>query len=362
MNKIRVLVVDDSAFMRKVVSDILSCAPEIEVVGKARDGADALEKIQQLQPDVVTMDVEMPVMDGLTALRHIMSRHRLPVIMLSSLTKHGADMTMKALELGAVDFIAKPSGQISLDIETVKDDIVNKVIIAAGTRKKLATYSPQPASAVQTRPVSPSNQGLPVGATRGLRKLLLIGTSTGGPKALHEVIPRLPGNLDAGILIVQHMPPNFTRSLAERLDNLSQLKVKEAEQGEKILPGCAYIAPGDYHLKMEARNNHGVRELFVRLDQSPTRNGHRPAADVMLEAAAEQFWGPMLVVIMTGMGNDGTAGMVRIKKRGGKAIAEHQSTCVVYGMPKAAVETGVVDQVVPLPDISFAIEKTIKMM
>lgn len=362
MNKIKVLVVDDSAFMRKVVSDILSSSSDIEVVGKARDGMDALEKIKQLQPHVVTMDVEMPVMDGLTALEKIMTRHPLPVIMLSSLTKQGADLTMKALELGAVDFIAKPSGQISLDIETVKDDIVNKVIMAAGTRKKLSAYVSPPAAVVKERQVSPVSQTLTTGNTGTLRKLLVIGTSTGGPKALHEVIPRLPRHIDAGILIVQHMPPNFTRSLADRLNSLSQVKVKEAEQGEPILPGCAYVAPGDYHLKVEARNNRGVRELLVHLDQSPTRNGHRPAADVMMESAAQSFWGPMVAVVMTGMGSDGAAGLVRIKERGGKTIAEHQSTCVVYGMPKAAAETGCVDQVVPLHDIGAAIERMINLL
>lgn len=348
MANIRVLVVDDSAFMRKVIADLLSSEPGIEVVGKAKDGQDALHKIEQLKPDVVTMDVEMPVMDGLTALRTLMRTRPVPVIMLSSLTGQGAELTMKALELGAVDFIAKPSGQISLDIGGSRNDIVNKVKIAAGTKSLLTSYplGEAPLPAAPKRAISP----LP--ASPGLNKLVLIGTSTGGPKALHQVISKLPRNINAGILIVQHMPPGFTKSLAERLDQISAVRVKEAEAGDKIVPGWAYVAPGDYHLKVSAAiDNWGQKELLVKLDQSPPRHGCRPAVDVMLESVAEQFWSHMVCVIMTGMGHDGAAGMLKVRAKKARTIAEHESTCVVYGMPKTAVETGQVDHIVPLAKI-----------
>lgn len=348
MATIKVLVVDDSAFMRKVITDIVNTDPDLEVVGTARDGKDALEKVQGLNPDVVTMDVEMPGVDGLAALDKIMKVSPVPVVMLSSLTKHGAEQTVKALQLGAVDFIAKPSGQISLDIDTVKDDILRKIKIAAGTKKKLTNFTVRE---VYTPPVRPVPQLKTIDSASTLDKLVLIGTSTGGPKALHEVIPRFPSRLKAGILIVQHMPPGFTRSLAERLDSLSAIKVKEAEQGEKILPGCAYIAPGDYHLNVK-RSPSGSKELFINLTQDPPRGGHRPSVDNMLESVASQYWSDMVCVIMTGMGSDGSHGLQLIKNRGGKIIAEHQSTCIVYGMPKSAAETGAVDRIVPLQDIT----------
>lgn len=346
MAKIKVLVVDDSAFMRKVIADIINADPDLEVVGKARDGKDALEKIKELAPDVVTMDVEMPGLDGLAALERLMKLNPVPVIMLSSLTKHGAEQTVKALQLGAVDFIAKPSGQISLDIETVKEDILRKIKIAAGTKKKLANFKIKDSWPTFAAPMV---KRLSSGSL--LEKVVLIGTSTGGPKALHEFIPRLPANINAGILIVQHMPPGFTRSLAERLDSLSQVRVKEAEHGEKILPGCAYIAPGDYHLTV-SRPSSGLQELYINLTQDPPRGGHRPSVDTMLESVTKQFWSHIVYVIMTGMGSDGSQGVSLVKEKGGKVIAEHQSTCIVYGMPKAAVETGLVDRIVPLQDIS----------
>lgn len=352
MANIRVLVVDDSAFMRKVIADILSSEPGIEVVGKAKDGQDALHKIEELKPDVVTMDVEMPVMDGLTALKTLMCTQPVPVIMLSSLTGQGAELTMKALELGAVDFIAKPSGQISLDIGRSRNDIVNKVKIAAGTKSLLTSY-PLRAAAL---PEAPKRVMAPLQAASSLTKLVLIGTSTGGPKALHEVISKLPRNINAGILIVQHMPPGFTKSLAERLDQISAVRVKEAQTGDKILPGWAYVAPGDYHLKVTAGiDNWGQKELLVKLDQSPPRHGCRPAVDVMLESVAEQFWSHMVCVIMTGMGHDGAAGMLKVRAKKARTIVEDQSTCVVYGMPKTAIETGQVDKIVPLAKISETI-------
>lgn len=343
-NFIKVLVVDDSAFMRRVISDIINAQPGMEVIGKAYDGADALQKISQLQPDVVTMDIEMPNMDGLTAVKKIMETTPVPVIMLSSLTKSGAEHTMQALNLGAVDFITKPSSTLTVDINTIKDDIVRKIIIAAGTKKKLQnSYF----IGNNARPQKGTfNKSL--NRTAKSNKLVLIGTSTGGPKALHQVIPKFPADLDAAILVVQHMPPGFTKSLAERLDSLSNLKVKEAEHMEPVLTGCTYIAPGDYHLTIAGNS----KDLLINLTRSQPRSGHRPSVDEMFYSAARQFWSQMVCVIMTGMGQDGSAGLLELHQKGARIIAEDQSTCIVYGMPKAAVETGLVDSVVPLGKIT----------
>ncbi|MDD2510044.1 MAG: chemotaxis response regulator protein-glutamate methylesterase [Syntrophomonas sp.] len=352
MPKKRVLVVDDSAFMRKMIADIINSDDGLVVAGKAGNGLEALEKIKELQPDVVIMDVELPVLDGLSTLSRIMEFQPLPVIMFSSLTREGTEQTLKALQLGAVDFIPKPSGQISLNISSIKEELIKKLKMAANTKRKLQVYKSLPEPILKTEKSLPDQGGR-------LNKLLVIATSTGGPKALYQVIPRFPADLDAAILVVQHMPPGFTRSLAERLDSLSEMKVKEAEQGEKVLPGCVYIAPGDYHLKTRSRLKGMENELYIELDQSKPRGGLRPAADIMLESIAEQFWSNIVCVIMTGMGHDGAAALPYIKEKKGKIIAEHQSTCIVYGMPKAAVETGLVDKIVPLSEIS---EEVLRML
>ncbi|MEA1961737.1 MAG: chemotaxis response regulator protein-glutamate methylesterase [Bacillota bacterium] len=350
---IKVLVVDDSAFMRKVISDIINSDPELEVVDRARNGIDALQKIPQVHPDVVTLDVEMPELDGLSVLKKIMESHPLPVVMLSSLTAAGTEQTVRALELGAVDFLMKPSGQISLDIDKISTEIIKKIKVAAGTKKnikKLCNNTKQIAVSLPS-----SYQPWTAGE---LKKLVLIGTSTGGPKALHQVLPRLSADLDAAILVVQHMPAGFTRSLAERLDSLSQIRVKEAEDGEEIKSGCAYIAPGDYHLKVQA--SACGKTLHVRLNQNPPRGGHRPSVDEMFESVAGQSKLKMVCVVMTGMGQDGTTGLKYMKEKGAKVIAEHQSTCIVYGMPKAAIEAGRVDRVAPLHEISYEIIKMLQ--
>lgn len=373
MQPIKVLVVDDSAFMRKALSDLINSDSALQVVGTARNGRDALQKIETLHPDVVTLDIEMPELNGLMVLERVMNSHPLPIIMLSSLTQNGAEQTVQALQLGAVDFVAKPSGQISLDIDKLQDEIIRKIKIAAGTKKNLENFNIK--SDINTIPVLKAKKapqvdkvekvarttkaGKPLPIDKQLKKLIVIGTSTGGPKALNQVIPRFPANLDAGILIVQHMPAGFTKSLAERLDSISQVKVKEAEDGEHILPGCAYIAPGDYHLKVVSQKTGPTQKLLVKLGQEPPRGGHRPSVDEMLVSVAEQFWGQIVAVIMTGMGHDGTAGLSSLKALGAKVIAEHQSTCVVYGMPKSAVESGNVTKVVPLQEIA---DEVLKML
>lgn len=338
---IRVLVVDDSAFMRYTVTKHLNTDPEIEVVGQARDGLDALKKIAALRPDVVTLDVEMPRMDGLTALRRIMREHPLPVVMLSSLTQRGAYTTIQALMRGAVDFVPKPMG--SVDIGTVADELIAKVKIAARS---------QPADADATAPSSPKAKGGPRPFHPG-DPLVVIGASTGGPRALQQVLSGLPNDFPAAVTIVQHMPPGFTRSLAQRLNECSSLTVQEAADGDRLAQGLALLAPGDFHLRF--RNPHRVA-----LDHGPRRNHVRPAVDVTMESAAEQHGAAVIGVVLTGMGADGREGARRIKAAGGRVIAEHESTSIVYGMPRSVVEAGLADEVVPLPEIAAVIAEWVR--
>jgi len=362
MAQISVLVADDSAFMRKVVSDLIEADPEIIVVGAARNGSDCIQKAMSLRPDVITLDVEMPVMDGLAALPTLVTELGIPVVMLSSLTQAGADVTIRALSLGAVDFVPKPSGAISLDIAVVRDDLVRKIkaaaAISAGRVRTLAsdlrTPAPGPAPAsdrtqapsqMPPMPTTATAPTRPCAARAAARKVVVIGTSTGGPRALTQVIPWLPPNLPAGVLIVQHMPAGFTRSLAERLNDMSRIKVSEAQGGETIAEGEALIAAGGRHMIVTA-------DGALALDDGPPMHGVRPAVDLTMNSAVDVFGRKMVGVIMTGMGSDGADAMARVRRAGGKTIAEHESTCVVYGMPRSVVERGVADKVVPLPGIA----------
>ena len=341
LEPVRVLVVDDSAFMRHAITQILTDDPQIKVVGAARDGLQALEMIDQLRPDVVTMDVEMPRLDGLATLERLMGRHPLPVIMVSSSTHEGASTTMSALALGAVDFVAKPSGPISLNIRQVGEELVAKVKAARAAR--IARRRPLPRD---SRPAPPA------GAARRGQKVVIVGSSTGGPRALYEVIPALPGDLDAALLIVQHMPVGFTRSLAEKLNEMSELTIREAETGDRLETGLGLLAPGGRHLVVGAQGT-------VTLSDAPPMHGVRPAIDVAIESAARIYGASCLAVILTGMGSDGTLGCQLVKAAGGKVIAEDESTCVVYGMPKSVVEAGAADRVVPLPDIPAEIVRAL---
>lgn len=358
MRKIKVLVVDDSAFMRRMISDILGSDPEIEVVGSARNGQEALAALTALTPDVITMDVEMPVLDGLNAIESIMKLRPTPVLMISSSTQAGAEATLRALQLGAVDFIAKPSGPISLDLGKLAEEIRQKVKLAAAA---VLRTPPALSSAPKSRevPAEPL-PAAPRQFERELQQLVVIGASTGGPRALYEIIPALPKNFPAGILIVQHMPPGFTFSLANRLNQLAAVRVKEAEDGERVLPGVAYLAPGDYHLTVRAAGREGGRrQLRIGLNQEPAVGGHRPSINVMFTSVAENFWSRTVAVLLTGMGSDGTEGMKLIKKRRGKTIAEDESSCVVYGIPRSAIEAGVVDKVVPLKQVAGEIIRAV---
>lgn len=361
MESIRVLVVDDSALMRRIITDILQSDPGIQVVATARNGKHALEVLAQQQADVVTLDIEMPLMDGLQTLPKILQLHKLPVIMLSSLTMAGAEHTIRALELGAFDFIAKPSGSISLDLAKVSDELITKVKAAGQYRKniqsgfKFSALFTKPKRMIEswrnagnTPPPDSSSHKTVVRAAGSIKHLVAIGTSTGGPRALQTVLSGLPGDLQAAVVVVQHMPPGFTKSLANRLDQLCAVRVHEAEHGQVLEAGHVYLAPGDYH--MEVAETGG--QLSIRLDQSPPVGGHRPAVNNLFRSVAALRGIHLQAVILTGMGSDGAEGLRLIKLAGGQTISEAKETCVVYGMPKAAFETGAVDAVVPLPQVA----------
>lgn len=356
-SKKKLLVVDDSAFMRKLISDFFVDSKLIEVVGIARNGKDAIEKIKTLQPDVLTMDVEMPVMNGLEALRKIMLETPVPVVMLSSTTKSGAESTMLAMDYGAVDFIAKPSGTISLDLHKIKLELVEKVEHAAQVSiNKMQKRSSLPTNNIISKSVELKNKPDTTNAVKwdkSRKKMVLIGTSTGGPRALQEVITKLPKDMKAPVLIVQHMPAGFTKSLAQRLNQLSEIEVKEAEDGDLLQDGHAYVAPGGFHMRIQKK----VSAYYIVLDDiEPPRAGHRPAVDVLLEDNSQFDDFDKIAVIMTGMGSDGSLGLKQLKKSGNViAITESASTCIVYGMPKAAVETNLVNEVVDLDQLAKTI-------
>ncbi|QEK12254.1 chemotaxis response regulator protein-glutamate methylesterase [Crassaminicella thermophila] len=349
MRKINVLVVDDSAFMRKVITDLINLDDELNVIDTARNGEEAVKKIKDLSPDIVTMDVEMPIMDGITALKIIMKQSPLPVVMLSSLTKEGADATLNALELGAVDFITKPKNIFKMNNDDIKKQLIEKIKMASKVNVNLNNIN----NFNDVKRISSFN--VVSRENSQIKKIVAIGTSTGGPRALQHVIPYLPKNIAASILIVQHMPAGFTKSLADRLNNLSQINVKEAEDNEILLPGYAYIAPGGYHLKIiKTANKHKIK-----LTKDTPVSGHRPSVDVMMNSLAQLKLNNLIGVIMTGMGSDGAEGMKNIKLQNGYTIAQDEETCVVYGMPKSAIKLGCIDEVVPIQDIAATITKIV---
>ena len=401
---IRVLIADDSAFMRQVLADLFRKQPDFEVLGTAMNGKEAVSKVKQLKPDLLTLDVNMPVMDGLEALSIIMEECPIPVVMLSSLTQKGTDATVRALGSGAVDFISKAGGSISR-IDSIEQEILQKCRAAAKARvqktalvtKKTDGAAGHPGAPVMKRVEMPKRQGLKLGGTPSAEpvaqkpvfgskrnnpllqgrssvpasigkptpmvvgnlgrcnKLVVIGTSTGGPQALQNVITRLPGNLPCGVVIVQHMPAGFTKALADRLNSIAQISVKEAEDGEEIRAGHVYIAPGDFHLRV--KDDGGIRR--IKLSQEARVGNHRPAVNVMYDSVAP-LGRKLIAVIMTGMGSDGCEGMKKIKASGGYSIAQDEPTCVVYGMPKAVVDAGLADEVRPLQDIAGAIVEAVK--
>jgi len=342
---IRVLVVDDSAFMRFTITKHLSADPAIHVLGTASDGLEALELIPKLKPDVVTLDVEMPRLDGLSTLRKIMSTYPLPVIMLSSLTKEGTVETVQALTLGAVDFVAKPSNKAN--VVSVMDEVIKKIKRAAQTRV-WSVYQRQ-------TPLAAAPADVRKGSTRTLNRqdpIVIIGTSTGGPRALNTIMPVLSPRLQAAYVIIQHMPAGFTRSLAERLDGISPLTIREAAPEDQLEIGKCLLAPGGFHMVFDT-------EQKVTLNQNPPVHGVRPAIDVTIASIVNHFPNKIVGVILTGMGSDGTNGAGLIHAAGGTVIAEAEETSIVWGMPRSVYEAGFADELVPLPDIPKAIERAI---
>ena len=353
--KIKVLIVDDSALMRQLISDILNSDSRIEIAGTARDGKDAILQIKKLQPDVVTMDVEMPNMDGLRALEEIMRVNPMPVIMVSSVTQEGAETTMKALALGCVDFIGKPSGSISLNIKDIGKELIDKVIAASTAKVRplgsLALRQNFTTPAPSFRRMSPP----PIFGNKR-RDIVAIASSTGGPMALSDLIPKLPANFPVPIVITQHMPKEFTSSFARRLNDSSKVEVLEGFSGLTLKPGRVVIAPGGSHLIVKRRNGAAICDL----SDAPPVLSVKPAANIMFLSVADEFGGNVLCVILTGMGRDGTDGAASLRRLGAYVIAESQKTCVVYGMPKAAVDAGVVDEVLPLNEIPEAMVRIVK--
>lgn len=334
--RIRVLVVDDSALMRKLIPRILGGDPNIEVVGTAMDGAFALKKIEELKPDVVTLDLEMPRMDGIETLRMIMRQHPVPVIVCSTHSRQGAYSTFKALALGAIDFVAKPREAATGHLEAIAVELIDKIKVAwrVGSRKQAVRPLPEPAPVRKTR----------VRAAHPPNRIIAIGISTGGPHALQYVLSQLPGDLPACILVVQHMPEGFTEMFARRLDECCAMDVQEAHSGDLLLAGRVLVSPGNRHL-MARRMPRG--DMAV-LSDAPPVNGHRPSADILFHSVAQEFAAAAIGVLMTGMGDDGAEGLGAIKAAGGMTVAQSEDSCVVSGMPRAAILKGHANKIVAL--------------
>ncbi|MEW6119172.1 MAG: chemotaxis response regulator protein-glutamate methylesterase [Pseudomonadota bacterium] len=336
---IRVLIVDDSALIRGVMKEIINAQPDMEVVGVAPDPLVARDLIKQTTPDVLTLDVEMPKMDGLDFLERLMRLRPMPVVMVSSLTERGSEITLRALELGAVDYVTKPKISIQTGMRDYAELIAEKIRIAARARVKAL---PVPSAQAQ------GNQ--PLGALRNplisSEKLIIIGASTGGTEAIRDFLEQMPSDCP-GILITQHMPEGFTRSFANRLDKLCRISVKEAEGNERVLPGHAYLAPGHSHLRLVRSG----ANYMTQLDQGPPVNRHRPSVDVLFQSAAASAGKNAVGVILTGMGRDGAAGMLEMKKAGAYNLAQDEATCVVFGMPREAIAVGATHDVAPLHEL-----------
>jgi two-component system chemotaxis response regulator CheB len=353
VSRIRVLVTDDSAFMRQVVTRALEGDGRFEVVGTASSGTEAIEQCRKLRPDVVTMDFNMPGMNGAEATRAILAERAVPVVMLSAHTQQGAKETLQALAAGAVDFVTKPSGEVSATLGDAKAELTEKLLVAAGAN--VAALAPRRAERPEQRAASdPEASSGPMSSRRlllaGQHRLIVIASSTGGPQALLRVIPQLKLGSRAALIIVQHMPDGFTGPLAEQLSEAAGFAVREAQAGDLVAPGSALVAPGGLHLLLD-------RTGRVQLRSDPPVHGVRPAADPTLVSAAQTFGARSIGVVMTGMGRDGAKGLAAVKASGGTTLAQDKATSLVYGMPKAAVELGVVDTVSPLDRMAAVINR-----
>ena len=364
---LRVMVVDDTVLYRKIVSDVLSAIPGVEVVGSAHNGKAAITKLPSLKPDLLTLDIEMPEMNGIEVLQHVQQNvPQTGVIMLSTLTQEGGAMTMKALELGAFDFIPKPQSGTMAENRRKIADAITPMIKAFQRRPKITGFKkpaispgrPQPATRLVKRPMAA--KGLARSAvTRSRSEIVAIGISTGGPNALAQMLPRLPGDIGVPIVIVQHMPPMFTQSLANSLAAKCRLAVREAKQGEPIVPNTVFIAPGGKQMKIVAGADGKTR--VIKITDDPPENSCRPSVDYLFRSVAHHYVGRATGVIMTGMGSDGTLGLKLMKQNGATIIAQDEASCVVFGMPKEAAETGLADAVLPLNQIADSIVKTVRM-
>jgi two-component system, chemotaxis family, protein-glutamate methylesterase/glutaminase len=365
----RVLIVDDSAFMRKVLQGIVASDPQLEVCGEARDGRDAVTQVEMLKPDVVSMDINMPHMDGLQATEVIMSSNPHPILIVSSESREGAEVTLKALQLGAIDFVAKPTGGVDLDMSSVREEICRKLkmaskvrVVRTATRSRLqqevASSSPRSEPAPRVADNGHNGRSPVAAAAAGTRSaagkfpIVIMASSTGGPATLMKFVPLFPKDFPGAVLLVQHMPGNFTDQFGKQLAEVSQMKVKEAEAGEIIVPGHIYVCPGSHHMRVSPTGR-------ISLDDGPRISGYRPCADLTMESAAD-YAGPMTIgLVLTGMGNDGSKGVQAVRAAGGHTIAQDESTAVIFGMPQEAIKTGAVDQVLPIEAIYHAIEKRV---
>ena len=346
MTKTRVLIIDDSALVRTLLTEIINREPDLQAVGAAPDPLVAREMIRALNPDVLTLDIEMPKMDGLDFLERLMRLRPTPVVMVSTLTERGADVTLRALELGAVDFVAKPKLGIAAGLGSLGGDICEKIRVAARARMHRHVSAAPVAVTTAATPVAPA-KAVTSYSRVSTEKLIVIGASTGGTEAIREVLQQLPPDSPA-VLITQHMPAGFTRRFATRLDGLCRITVSEAEHGERILPGHAYIAPGDRHLRL-AKSGANYQ---IALDDGPPVNRHRPSVEVLFKSVAALAGPNAIGVMLTGMGSDGAKAMLEMKHAGSFNIAQDEASCIVFGMPKEAIAAGGVDEVLPLSRIA----------
>jgi two-component system chemotaxis response regulator CheB len=339
MAAIRVLIVDDSALVRALLTEIVRAQPDMEIVGAARDPYAARALIRETNPDVITLDVEMPRMNGLEFLARLMQLRPTPVLMISSLTERGAEVTMRALELGAVDFVAKPRLGIAGGLEQAADEIVAKIRVAARARVRRASAGARPPA-------------LPAAGFAGTEKLVFIGASTGGTEAIRDLLVGFPPDYP-GTLITLHMPPGFTQRYAERLDRSCRITVREARDGEPVLPGHAYVAPGDHHLRVARSGS----DYLVRVGQEEPVNRHRPSVDVLFSSAAKSAGANAIGVLLTGMGKDGARGLLEMRQAGAWTIAQDEASCVVFGMPREAIALGAAHEVLPIDGIAEAVAR-----